>query len=96
MINQPEVDVEELFPNKPPPVVLLDVPNNPVPDDDVVAVVDEPNENPVEAELVAAGFAPNNPPVLFVVFVVLDCPNVNVMALNKLNINRENDNHFDR
>ena len=83
MINQPEVDVEELFPNKPVPLVLLAVPNNPVPEDVVVTVVDdEPNENPVEAELVAAGFAPNNPPVLFVVFVVLDCPNVNVMALN--------------
>ena len=81
MIFLPEVDVDELFPNKPPPVVLLDVPNNPVPDDDG-AVVDEPNESPVEAEFVAAGFAPNNPPVLFVVFVVLDCPNVNVMALN--------------
>ena len=63
------------------------MPNNPVPEDDVVAVVDEPNEKPVEAELVAAGFAPNNPPVL-VVFVVLDCPNVNVMALNKFHINR--------
>ena len=48
----------------------------------MAVVDDEPNENPVEAELVAAGFAPNNPPVLFVVFVVLDCPNVNVMALN--------------
>ena len=91
MINTPEVDVEVLFPNKPPPVVLLDAPNNPVPEDVVVAAVvdDEPNENPVEAELVAAGFAaPNNPPVLFVVFVVLDCPNVNVMALNYFHIDR--------
>ena len=67
---------------------MLAVPNNPVPEDDCVVVVDEePNENPVDAELVAAGFAPNNPPLvvaLFVVlFVVLDCPNVNVIFLNK-------------
>ena len=78
------MDVDELLPNNPVPEVVLDVPNNPVPDDVdvVVAVVDEPNEKPVEAELVATGFAPNKPPLLFVVFVVLDCPNVNVMALN--------------
>ena len=82
------MDVDELFPKRPPVVVLLDVPNNPVPDDvDVAVVAEEPNENPVDAELVAAGFAPNNPPPVvpvFVVFVVLDCPNVNVMVLNVL------------